>query len=245
MAEDKGKMKESGPKIPDERPQIPQIKEDPGTTDGQSAEAKEKEQREQEQKAKAAERDARAAEFAKGPQQTIDTRHLPPTLPRLDPSSAFNFFVEIDGIKCAEFRSVSGLDWSVEVESFYQGGENRHKVNLMGKGSFSTLKLKKGFFSIFSEFYFWMKHLMNPGLEPVTRVTLSVVVLADDGLSEMGRFNLYNAFMSKYTGPTFDATQNDIAFEEIEITYDYFEYLPLPEGLVVSNMLSVFSKIMG
>lgn len=145
---------------------------------------------------------------------------------RTDPAGAFNFYVEIDGIRCAAFRSASGLEWSMEVESFYQGGENRHKVNLIGKGTFSALKLKKGFFSSISEFYNWMKHLMDPGGTPIKRATIAVVSLADDGQTEVGRFNLYNAFMNKYTGPAFDAGTNDIAFEEVEIHYDYFEYVP-------------------
>lgn len=145
---------------------------------------------------------------------------------RTDPAGVFNFHVEIDGIRCASFRSASGLEWSTEVESFYQGGENRHKVNLIGKGSFSALNLKKGFFSAASEFYKWMKHLMDPGGTPIKRTTISVVILADDGQTETGRFNLYNSFMSKYKGPSFDASSNDIAFEEVEIHYDYFEYMP-------------------
>jgi len=145
---------------------------------------------------------------------------------RSDPDGSFNFYVEIDGIRCASFRSASGLEWSMEVESFYQGGENRHKVNLIGKGAFSALKLKKGFFSAISEFYNWMKHLMDPGGTPIKRATISVVILADDGQKEGGRFNLYNAFMNKYTGPALDAGTNDIAFEEVEIHYDYFEYVP-------------------
>ncbi len=145
---------------------------------------------------------------------------------RTDPDTAFTFYVEIDGIRCASFRAASGLEWSTEVESFYQGGENRHKVNLIGKGNFSPLKLKKGFFSAISEFYNWMRQLMDPGGSRVKRATISVVILADDGQTEVGRFNLYNAFMSKYTGPAFEATTNDIAFEEVEIHYDYFEYVP-------------------
>ena len=145
---------------------------------------------------------------------------------RIDPDTVFTFRVEIDGIMSASFRSASGLEWAMEVQSFYQGGENTHKVNLIGKGNFTPLKLKKGFFSATSEFFNWMKFLMNPGGSSIHRATISLVILADDGSTEVGRFNLYNAFMSKYTGPAMDASQNDIAFEEVEIHYDYFEYVP-------------------
>ena len=156
-----------------------------------------------------------------------------------DPQGAFNFALEIDLIRCGSCQNVSGLEWSMEVESFYQGGENRHKVNLLGKGSFTPLKLKKGFFARNSIFFEWMQQMLAPNFKTIKRATVSVIILADDGATEIGRFNLYNAFMSKYTGPTLDTSSSQIAFEEIEIHYDYFEFIPFPgvgAGEVLARM---------
>lgn len=142
---------------------------------------------------------------------------------RADPDVGFAFYVEIDGIRCAKFREARGLEWRSEVESFYEGGNHRYKVNLVGKGTFSPLVLKKGFFATSGEFFYWFDNVMGRG--PVQRVTVSIVSLNPAG-EEVGRFNFYGAFMSKYIGPQFNATESSLAFEEIEITYDYFEFVP-------------------
>lgn len=144
---------------------------------------------------------------------------------RTDPDVAFTFYVEIDGIRCVKFAEARGLEWKADPVQFYEGGNYRHKVSLVGQGSFSPLQLRKGFFAASGEFYQWMSSIMNPGRSPVNRVTVSLVVLNQAG-DEVGRFNLYRAFMVKYSGPGFNAMENAIAFEEIEIVYDWFDFVP-------------------
>ena len=144
---------------------------------------------------------------------------------RTDPDIPFSFFVEIDGIQCAKFREAQGLEWRADPVQFYEGGNHRHKVSLVGQGVFSPLTLKKGFFAASSEFFDWMNAIMNSGGDSVKRATISIVV-QDAAGNEVGRYNVYGAFMNRYTGPAFNAMDSAIAFEEIEIVYDYFEYAP-------------------
>lgn len=143
---------------------------------------------------------------------------------RVDPDVAFSFYVEIDGIQCVKFTEFDGIEWKMETLSFYEGGNYRSKVNLLGPTSYSPLTLKKGFFSTGSEFFVWFKRLLDPGT-PVNRVTVSLVI-QDRKTNEIARYNFYNAFMSKYNGPGMQAKSSEIAFETIEITYDYFEFQP-------------------
>ncbi len=148
---------------------------------------------------------------------------------RLDPDIPFSFFVEIDGIQCAKFREAQGLEWRAEPVQFYEGGNYRHKVSLVGQGTFSPLTLKKGFFAAASELFDWMNAIMDGGDKKMKRATISVVV-QDAAGNETGRYNVYGAFMTRYTGPSFNAMDNAIAVEEIEIAYDYFEYKPAGKG---------------
>ncbi|MBL6975869.1 MAG: phage tail protein [Deltaproteobacteria bacterium] len=148
-----------------------------------------------------------------------------PSSGRRDPDSAFSFFVEIDGIQTAKFAEARGLEWKADTVSFFEGGNPRHKVNLVGPGNFTPLTLKKGFFATSGEFFNWMKAIMNPNRQPMERSTVSVVACSDAG-DEIGRYNLYGAFMTKYSGPGFNAGEAAIGFEEIEITYDYFDFEP-------------------
>ena len=142
---------------------------------------------------------------------------------RTDPDVQFSFFVEIDGIQCVKFTEAKGLEWKAEPVSFHEGGNFRHKVNLVGPGSFSPLVLKKGFFSASGEFFEWIDSIMNPGKTKVKRASMSVVACDAEG-TELARYNLYGAIMTRYSGPGFDANQSAVGFEEIEITYDHFEF---------------------
>lgn len=141
-----------------------------------------------------------------------------------DPEIKFAFYVEIDGIQCVKFAECDGIKWSMDVTKFREGGNYLHEVNLPGPTKFEPLRLKKGFFASSSEFYNWFKAILD-SKEKFTKVTLSLVILTDSG-DEAGRFNFYNAFMSSYEGPGFSATENALAFESMEITYDYFDFMP-------------------
>ena len=142
---------------------------------------------------------------------------------RADPDVGFSFQVEIDGIRCGKFREARGLEWRSDPVQFYEGGNNTHKVSLIGPGSFTPLVLKKGFFSSNSEFFDWMKALLDGGKKELKRVTVSVLVRNEQG-SEISRFDLFGAFMTRYAGPGFNGMDNQVAVEEIEIQYDRFEY---------------------
>jgi len=144
---------------------------------------------------------------------------------RNDPDIVFSFYVEIDGIACVRFTEASGLEWKAETVSFVEGGNYRHKVNLVGQGSYSPLVLKKGFFAGSGTFHQWLKKTMDPSNGKAHKVSISLVV-TNEASDEIGRFNLYNAFPTSYKGPAFNATENAVGFEEIEIVYDYFEFIP-------------------
>jgi len=144
---------------------------------------------------------------------------------RSDPDIPFSFWVEIDGIRCTKFREARGLEWKSDVVSFYEGGNHQNKVNLVGPGSFSPLVLKRGYFASQGEFFEMMKATVGLTAGAMKRVSMSIVSCNDQG-DEIGRFNFYNAFISKYQGPGFNAMENSIAFEEVQITFDYFDFIP-------------------
>ena len=141
-----------------------------------------------------------------------------------DPDVSFAFALDIDGIVCGRFRECSGIEWTIATESFQQGGENRHAVQLIGTGTFKPLVLKKGFFGYDTEIYDWIYDQMNPAA-PTERKKLSVIAFSTDGEETM-RYNFKGAFITRYKGPALNATSSEIAFEEVELAYDYFEFKP-------------------
>jgi phage tail-like protein len=179
--------------------------------------------------------------FESGQKKQPDMKNKPepprkPLTGRGDPDVAFSFYVEIDNIRCVKVREIRGLEWKAETVSFYQGGNHAYKVNLIGPGSFTPLVLKRGFFSTSSEFFDWMKRTMSGSKEKVERKSLAVVIQNEAG-EEIARYNVFGAFISRYVGPNLVGTESQIGFEEIEIVYDYFDFVPgKQEGALQSGL---------
>ena len=57
----------------------------------------------------------------------------------------------------------------------------------------------------------------------VQRRNVSIVVLAQDGVTEAVRFNLLNAWPSAWSGAPLDALSNEAAIEELTLVYETLE----------------------
>lgn len=145
---------------------------------------------------------------------------------RKDPELAFQYALEIDGITSVAFKECKGLEWECEVRSFHEGGNNMHEQHLIGPARFKPLEIKRGFIGSNDEFHAWMRRCVDPTSKaPIDRVTISLVIFNDE-MMEVGRFNFYEGFISKWSGPSFDAGSNEIAFESMTIHYDFFDFVP-------------------
>lgn len=136
---------------------------------------------------------------------------------RKDPLVNFNFLVEIDGITRAAFHEAGGLDSSVEVIEHREGGENITTRKLPGQVKFSAISLKWGM-SDDVELYAW--HRMWVTGDPAAPRKNGSIVLLDRQGQEKARWNFFNAWPSKWTGPSFNAESNDIAIETLELAHE-------------------------
>jgi len=140
---------------------------------------------------------------------------------RTDPDVPYNFKLQIDGIREVHFKEVSGLKCTTDVEVLRQGGDNIHEYYLLKGMKFDPLKVKRGYFGGATEFYAWMRQMHDT--KAIKRKNIGLFVL-NDKMAEVATFNIYNAIPVAFTGPTFDSVmKGSIAFEEIEIRYEYFE----------------------
>jgi phage tail-like protein len=136
---------------------------------------------------------------------------------RRDPYVNFNFLVEIDGITQAAFQEASGLDSSIEVIEHREGGENITMRKYPGQVKFSNITLKRGLTDD-TELYAWHKQWAD-GDPAAARKSGSIVVCDRQG-QEKARWNFFNGWPSKWTGPSLNAEQNDIAIESLEIAHE-------------------------
>jgi phage tail-like protein len=133
---------------------------------------------------------------------------------------AFQFVVEIDGISQAAFQEVSGLDATTDVIEYREGGNNLGSRKLPGQTKHSNLVLKRGYTADL-QLWNWFDSVMNGTTEQI-RKNVSVVQL-DMSNQEGFRWNLFQAFPAKYTGPSFNAKGNELSIETLELAYERIE----------------------
>ncbi|HEY9670730.1 MAG TPA: phage tail protein [Waterburya sp.] len=138
-----------------------------------------------------------------------------PTGTRIDPYRGYNFRVEIDGIAEAGFRECSGLDTSTASTDYREGTDPPHVRKLPGLNTYSALTLKRGITDSDS-LWKWRQTVIDGKAE---RKNISVILMNEAG-QEKWRWNIRNAWPTKYTAPSFNATSNDVAIETLEITHE-------------------------
>lgn len=138
-----------------------------------------------------------------------------PTGDRKDPYRIHNFIVEIDGIARAGFRECSGLDTSNDVVEYREGTDGRGSRKLPGLTKSSNITLKWGSTDD-QTLWDWRKTVMD-GV--VQRKNGSIVLLDDAGAEKL-RWNFHDAWPTKWSGPSFNATGNDVAIETLEIAHE-------------------------
>jgi phage tail-like protein len=141
-----------------------------------------------------------------------------PTGDRIDPYRSFNFRVEIDGITRAGFRECSGLDSSTDAVDYREGGDGLTVRKLPGLVKHSNITLKRGLTDD-KDLYDWRQKAATGEVE---RREGSIVLLNDAGEEKM-RWNFKQAWPSKWTGPSFNATGNEIAIETLELVHEGLE----------------------
>jgi len=137
-----------------------------------------------------------------------------PTGTRVDPYAAFAFRVEVDGMIRGAFTDVGGLDTTIEVTEFAEGGD-RSARKLPGKVKYSNITLKYGLTDD-TFLYDWMRAAADGN---VTRKSGSIVIMDLQG-NEKVRWTFREAWPTSWKGPTLAAKGNEYAIEEIDLAHE-------------------------
>ncbi|HEX8652919.1 MAG TPA: phage tail protein [Pyrinomonadaceae bacterium] len=138
-----------------------------------------------------------------------------PTGTRVDPYRGFNFLVEIDGITQAGFQEVSGLDASTDAVDYREGSDPNHVRKLTGLNKYSAITLKRGITDS-DELWKWR----NTVIDGKTERKNGSIILLDEAKQEKIRWNFFNAWPSKWTGPALNSTSTAVAVETLELTHE-------------------------
>ena len=137
---------------------------------------------------------------------------------RVDPYRGYNFLVEIDGITRAGFREASGLDSAQDPIEYREGNQELTARKLPGLNKYSNISLKWGITDD-AEFWGWRKKAVDGTVERKN----GSVVLCNDAGEEKLRWNFKEAWPTKWTGPSLNATGNEVAIEQIDIAHEGIE----------------------
>ena len=132
---------------------------------------------------------------------------------RVDPYKNFRFRVEIDGIQQASFAECAGLGSEIEVVEYREGSDPSAVRKLPGTVTYPDIVLRWGVTDS-RELYNWHLGIINGNLQ---RKNGSVVLLDDSG-QERIRWNFFQAWPSKWVGPTLNARSDDVAIETLVLT---------------------------
>ncbi len=139
--------------------------------------------------------------------------------PNRNPYSAFNFIVEINGDQIAGFQEVSGLDSENTPIEYREGSDAMNTVRkLPGIERYPNLMLKRGMTGSLA-LWEWRQEVRDgsTAFPPVRDV---VIHLQDEQHQNVYQWRLTNAWCTKLSGPTLNATSNEIAVEMMELAYD-------------------------
>jgi phage tail-like protein len=151
------------------------------------------------------------------PQTKWPGMNLPSSHP-VDHVGDFNFRVEIEGVDAGAFTKVEGLNVSIEPIE-YQHSDDITPRKRMGKIRVDNVKLIKGYVNT-PHLYKWCEDAMKGD---ISRKSLSIVLLADDGASEVCRYNLYDCWPCKWGSFRLDGQGRAALVEEIEIVVEHVE----------------------
>ena len=132
---------------------------------------------------------------------------------RVDPYKGFRFLVEINGIQQAGFTECSGLGSQIEVVEYREGSDPNQVRKAPGRVIYPDIVLKWGVTDS-RELYDWHLAVINGNLQ---RKDGSIVLLDDQG-QEKVRWNFFDAWPSKWEGPSLDARSSRVAIESLTLT---------------------------
>jgi phage tail-like protein len=135
---------------------------------------------------------------------------------RKDPLRNFRFRLEIDGIQQAGFSEASGFNSTIDPIEYREGGDPTHLRKLSGLTKYGNVTLKWGVTDSTELFTKWFKAAVDGDIQ---RKNISIIVLDEAG-KDKSRWNITNAWPTKYDVSAFNAKGNDVVIETLEIVHE-------------------------
>lgn len=149
---------------------------------------------------------------------------------RIDPLSTFNFYITlidssnllgtlltaVVSYAVAGFSECSGLDATIEIMDYREGGVNDYVHKFATRTSYSNLTLKHGVIYLYDDLWTWH----NDWVQGIGKRKDGLVVLLDESRKAAKVWKFKRGIPSKWVGPSLNAAQSNVAIESLEIAHE-------------------------
>lgn len=136
------------------------------------------------------------------------------------PYPAYNFKVSVTNVDTGDtvsgsFSEVSGLTVDVQPIEYRDGTDDSTVRKVRGLRKLSNITLKKG---ITGHVGFW--NWILAGINGDVQRQQGYIAMLNEDRAEVMRWNFNQAWPTKYTGPSLNAKNNEIAMETLELVVE-------------------------
>jgi phage tail-like protein len=149
---------------------------------------------------------------------------------RIDPLSTFNFYITlidtsnllgtiitaVANFAVAGFSEASGLDATVEVMEYREGGVNDYVHKFATRASFSNITLKHGVIYLYDDLWTWHNDfVLGKGKRKD-----GLIVLMDESRKPAKVWKFKRAIPMRWSGPALNGSLSNAAIESLEIAHE-------------------------
>jgi phage tail-like protein len=152
---------------------------------------------------------------------------------RDDPFRTYNFIITfIDsssssiatqkGSAIGGFSECSGLEMSLQTEDYQEGGNNATTLKFPKHIAYTNIRLKRGITTSDDLWQWFFDFVEGTGKRKDGTITLR-----DEQRQAVKVWQFKRGIPVKWTGPTFNATQSQVAIQELEIAHEGLQLVPV------------------
>lgn len=134
----------------------------------------------------------------------------------IDPYRAYNFKLRIGENEVGHFTECSGLGAKVEAIQYRESGDGQVVRQIPGRVEYAGVTLRYGLTDS-QELWTWF---MNTVAGQVERRNVSIAILDTDGVTEVMRWNLFDAWISEWQGTPLNALHHEVAIESMTFVFE-------------------------
>lgn len=154
---------------------------------------------------------------------------------RIDPVLGFNFLItfvdsgstlattpyDLTTTPWGGFSECSGLETTLDVEEYKEGGNNGTILKFPTRVTWANLRMKRG---LAISHLLWDWHYQFAQGVGVRKD--GIIILQDEAHNPVQVWQFFRGLPVKWTGPSMNAAQSQVALEELEIAHEGLKLVP-------------------